>query len=58
MECPKALLDNDLNVKNHLSTIKNNGLGPADPAVSNDDFGIINLRFGTYQLVMLGQGFV
>jgi len=36
--CPLPLQDNDLNVKNHLYTIENHGLGPADPRKSNEDF--------------------
>lgn len=37
-QCPLALTDNELNVQNHLKTIEEHGLGPADPTVSNDEF--------------------
>lgn len=36
--CPLPLQNNKLNVKNHLSTIKEHGLGPADPRQSNEVF--------------------
>lgn len=35
---PAALLDNALNVANHLTTISDHGLGPADPRQPNDAF--------------------
>jgi hypothetical protein len=38
--CPLALQSNSLNIKNHLSTIKKHGLGPADPLKLNDSFWI------------------
>ena len=36
--CPLALQSNSLNVKNHLDTIENYGLGPADPKAPNVEF--------------------
>ena len=36
--CPLALQSNSLNIKNHLSTIENHGLGPADPRQPNEEF--------------------
>lgn len=36
--CPIALQSNALNIKNHLSTIADYGLGPADPLERNNDF--------------------
>lgn len=36
--CPLPLQNNKLNIKNHLITIKNHGLGPADPRQSNTVF--------------------
>lgn len=36
--CPLALQSNSLNIKNHLSTIEEYGLGPADPRLPNDEF--------------------
>ena len=36
--CPFALQSNSLNIKNHLSTIEEYGLGPADPRQPNDEF--------------------
>ena len=36
--CPPALQSNKINVKNHLSTIENFGLGPADPRQPNEEF--------------------
>jgi hypothetical protein len=36
--CPLPLQSNSLNVKNHLYTIENHGLGPADPRQPNEDF--------------------
>lgn len=36
--CPLALQSNSLNKKNHLSTIAEHGLGPADPRKSNEEF--------------------
>ena len=36
--CPLPLQNNKLNVKNHLSTIKEHGLGPADPRQPNEEF--------------------
>jgi hypothetical protein len=36
--CPIALTDNAVNVANHLKTIAENGLGPADPTQSNQAF--------------------
>ena len=35
---PPALKSNDINIKNHMTTIKNYGLGPIDPRQSNDKF--------------------
>lgn len=36
--CPIALTDNAVNAANHLKTITENGLGPADPTQSNQAF--------------------
>lgn len=36
--CPIALTDNAVNAANHLKTIAENGLGPADPTQSNQAF--------------------
>ena len=36
--CPLPLQDNDLNIQNHLKTIKEHGLGPADPRQPNNEF--------------------
>lgn len=36
--CPLPLTDNSLNIANHLVTIKEHGLGPADPRQPNTDF--------------------
>ena len=36
--CPIALQSNAINIKNHLSTIEEYGLGPADPLERNNDF--------------------
>ena len=36
--CPLPLQSNSLNIKNHLKTIEENGLGPADPRQPNEDF--------------------
>ena len=36
--CPLPLQNNKLNVKNHLTTIKEHGLGPADPRQPNEEF--------------------
>ena len=36
--CPLPLQNNKLNIKNHLKTIKNYGLGPADPRKPNVNF--------------------
>lgn len=36
--CPLSLQNNKVNIKNHLSTIKEHGLGPADPRQPNDAF--------------------
>lgn len=36
--CPLALQSNSLNVKNHLSTIEEYNLGPADPRQPNNEF--------------------
>ena len=36
--CPLALQSNSLNKKNHISTIEEYNLGPADPRISNEDF--------------------
>lgn len=33
--CPLALQNNKVNIKNHLTTIKEHGLGPADPRQPN-----------------------
>lgn len=33
--CPLPLQNNNLNIKNHLKTIKEHGLGPADPSKPN-----------------------
>ena len=33
--CPLPLQNNNLNIKNHLKTIKEHGLGPADPRKPN-----------------------
>lgn len=36
--CPLSLQNNKVNIKNHLYTIENHGLGPTDPRESNSDF--------------------
>jgi hypothetical protein len=36
--CPLPLQNNKLNITNHLKTIKEHGLGPADPRKSNASF--------------------
>lgn len=36
--CPMALQNNNLNIKNHLETIKEHGLGPANPLEPNNQF--------------------
>ena len=36
--CPLSLQNNKVNIKNHLYTIENHGLGPADPRKSNEEF--------------------
>lgn len=36
--CPLPLTDNSVNVQNHLKTIMEHGLGPADPTQSNAEF--------------------
>ena len=36
--CPLPLQNNKLNIKNHIKTIKEHGLGPADPRQSNATF--------------------
>ena len=36
--CPLPLQDNALNAQNHLDTIANHGLGPADPREPNNEF--------------------
>lgn len=36
--CPIAIQQVDVNVANHLTTIKDHGLGPADPRQPNEDF--------------------
>ena len=36
--CPLPLQNNKLNIANHLKTIKEHGLGPADPRQSNVSF--------------------
>jgi hypothetical protein len=36
--CPISLTDNSVNAANHLKTIAENGLGPADPTQSNQAF--------------------
>lgn len=36
--CPLSLQNNKVNIKNHLYTIENHGLGPADPRQPNEDF--------------------
>ena len=36
--CPPPLMDNKLNVQNHLMAINEKGLGPADPRQPNDIF--------------------
>lgn len=36
--CPLPLTDNSVNIANHLKTIQENGLGPADPTQSNASF--------------------
>ena len=36
--CPLPLQNNKLNIKNHLKTIKEHGLGPADPRQPNNEF--------------------
>ena len=36
--CPIALQSNAVNIKNHLSTIQDHGLGPANPVEPNHEF--------------------
>ena len=36
--CPLPLQNNKLNIKNHIKTIKDHGLGPADPRQPNTQF--------------------
>ena len=36
--CPLPLTDNSINIENHLSTIAEHGLGPADPRQPNTEF--------------------
>ena len=36
--CPLPLQNNKLNIKNHIKTIKEHGLGPADPRIPNHQF--------------------
>ena len=36
--CPLPLQNNKLNIKNHVKTIKEHGLGPADPRQPNTEF--------------------
>ena len=36
--CPTALQSNKVNIDNHISTIRDFGLGPADPRQSNEVF--------------------
>lgn len=36
--CPLPLTDVSINIANHLDTIENYGLGPADPRQPNNDF--------------------
>ena len=36
--CPPSLQSNTVNIKNHLSTIENHGLGPVDPRQPNTEF--------------------
>ena len=36
--CPLPLQNNKLNIKNHIKTIKDHGLGPADPRQPNTEF--------------------
>lgn len=38
MECPLALRSTEENIRNHIKTIKEHGLGPADPRKSNAAF--------------------
>lgn len=38
MECPLALRSTSQNIRNHVKTIKEHGLGPADPRESNAAF--------------------
>lgn len=38
MACPLPLQNNNLNIKNHIKTIKEHGLGPADPRQPNEAF--------------------
>ena len=36
--CPPSLQSNKVNIKNHLSTMAEHGLGPVDPRQSNEEF--------------------
>ena len=36
--CPLPLTDNSINIANHLTTIEEHGLGPADPREPNREF--------------------
>ena len=40
MNCPDSIQSNKVNIANHLKTIKEAALGPADPRKSNEDFWI------------------
>ena len=36
--CPPSLQSNKVNIKNHLYTMENHGLGPVDPREPNNEF--------------------
>ena len=36
--CPPSLQSNKVNIKNHLYTMENHGLGPVDPRQPNEEF--------------------
>lgn len=38
MNCPPSIISNKVNIRHHLSTVAEHGLGPANPKESNDQF--------------------
>jgi len=43
-DCPSAINDPKINLKNHLDAIEYRGLGPADPTQPNDAFWLEKAR--------------